>query len=206
MIKKLFIYLSVILLIASCYKFDKPDKPKNLISKEQMVNILIDIRLLASANGSNKIILENNKIHKNTYVYKKYQIDSLQFALSNNYYAYYLDEFEAIYAKVKDSLDILKNKFDALAKQEEKEKKFRDSIQGIVKKNSIRILQLKGYINLLVKKDSLKSLIKKDSIRLITMKDSLNILIKKDSINRFQLKTPIKEGLITPVSDIDFQQ
>ncbi|WP_052143665.1 DUF4296 domain-containing protein [Wocania ichthyoenteri] len=204
-LKRLLVYLTIVLTATACYKYDKPKKPKNLISKDKMVNIIMDVRLLSSANGMNKITLEKNNLQAETYIYKKYNIDSLQFALSNNYYAYYVDDYKAIYDKVADSLDVLKNKFTDLAIQEEQEKKIKDSIQSIIKKDSILIFKLKDHIRLLVKKDSLKPLIKKDSIRLIKMKDSLNMLIKKDSVTRFNLKKPKEEGLITPVSDIDFQ-
>jgi len=204
MLKRLLAYFVFVLLATACYKYDKPKKPENLISKEKMVNIILDVRLLSSANGANKTTLEKNNLQIETYVYKKFNIDSLQFALSNNYYAYYVDDYKDIYDKVKDSLEVLKNKVDDLVKHEEQEKKYRDSIQLIIKKDSTSILKLKDHINLLVKKDSIKPLIKKDSLRLIKMKDSLHILIKKDSTSRFQLKNPEVE-LITPVSDIDFQ-
>ena len=206
MLKRLLAYFVIVVMATACYKYDKPKKPENLISKDKMIDIIIDVRLLSSANGQNKTTLEKNNLQAEAYIYKKYNIDSLQFALSNNYYAYYVDDYEAIYVKVRDSLDALKSKFADLQFKEEKEKKFKDSIQSIIKKDSIRISILKDHIGLLVKKDSIKSLIKKDSIRLTKMKDSLNILTKKDSITRFKLKNPSEEELIAPVSDIDFQQ
>lgn len=204
-LKRLLTYFALVLLATACYKYDKPKKPKNLIPKDKMVNIIIDVRLLASANGKNKTTLEENNLQSEAYIYKKYNIDSLQFALSNNYYSYYVDDYMDIYDKVKDSLGSLNDKFSDLAEKEEQEKKYKDSINSIIKKDSIRILKLKDYISALVKKDSLKPLIKKDSIRLIKLKDSLQILVKKDSLEKINLKTPVEEGLITPVSDIDFQ-
>ncbi|MCF7568397.1 DUF4296 domain-containing protein [Sabulilitoribacter arenilitoris] len=204
-LKRFLTYFSLVLLATACYKYNKPKKPKNLIPKDKMVNIIIDVRLLASANGKNKRTLEENNLQSEAYIYKKYNIDSLQFALSNNYYAYYVDDYIDIYEKVKDSLGSLNDKFSDLAEKEEQEKKYKDSINSIIKKDSIRILKIKNYISALVKKDSLKPLIKKDSIRLIKLKDSLQILVKKDSLEKINLKTPVEEGLITPVSDIDFQ-
>lgn len=203
--KQLVTYSVILLLATACYKYDKPKKPKNLIPKEKMVNIIMDVRLLSSANGKNKTTLEKNNLQAETYIYKKYNIDSLQFTLSNNYYAYYVDDYKAIYDKVKDSLEVLKNKFDDLVAQEEQEKKFKDSIQSVIRKDSTHIVKLKKQLSVLIKKDSLKPLIKKDSIRLVKMKDSLNMLIKKDSVTRLKLKSKSDETLITPVSDIDFQ-
>ena len=206
MLKRLLAYFAIILIATACYKYDKPKKPKNLIPKDKMAHIIMDVRLLSSANGANKITLEKNNLKTETYIYKKYNIDSLQFALSNDYYAYYVDDYKAIYDKVNDSLEVLKTKFADLAIQEEKEKKVRDSIQAIIIKNSSHISKLKEHISLLVKKDALKSLIKKDSIRLIKMKDSLNTLIKKDSITKSNLKTPTRKDLIIPVSGIGIPQ
>ncbi|WOD45158.1 DUF4296 domain-containing protein [Hwangdonia lutea] len=204
-LKRLFAYITVLFLATACFKYDKPKKPKNLIPKEKMVHIIMDVRLLSSANGTNKTILDNNNLQAEIYVYNKYGIDSLQFALSNDYYAYYIDDYKAIYDKVKDSFEVLKTKYADLALKEEAEKKYRDSIRGIIKKDSTQILKLKEHLNILVKKDSLSPLIKKDSLRLITLKDSLNILIKKDSLTRFKLKSKSDVLLITPVSDTDFQ-
>ncbi|MCL6293846.1 DUF4296 domain-containing protein [Jejuia spongiicola] len=205
MLKRLLAYFVIVLMATACYKYDKPKKPENLIPKDKMIDIIMDVRLLSSANGQNKTTLDKNNLQAEAYIYKKYNIDSLQFALSNNYYAYYVDDYEAIYQKVRDSLEALKNKYADLQFKEEKEKKFKDSIQSIIKKDSISISKLKDHIDILVKKDSVKSLIKKDSIRLIKMKDSLNMLIKKDSVTKFKLRAQTEE-LITPVSDIDFQQ
>ena len=59
------------------------------------------------------------------------EIDSLQFALSSDYYAFYIDDYDDIYKKVRDSLKLLK---ELLEKQEEiemEEKMKRDSINAL---------------------------------------------------------------------------
>ena len=206
MLKRLLAYFTITLMVTACYKYNKPKKPKDLIPKDKMVRIIMDIRLLSSANGANKTTLNKNNLHAEAYIYNKYNIDSLQFVESNSYYAFYVDDYKAIYDKVSDSLHALKNKFDDLLLKEEAEKKRTDSINEIIKKDSIQITKLKEHLSLLVKKDSIKPLVKKDSIRLVKMKDSLNRLIKKDSATRLKLNTKTEETLITPVSDIDFQQ
>ena len=132
-LRKSLIYIGVILLMVSCYKLHEPKKPKNLLSKQEMVNILIDLRLISSANGSNKKILDSLNIEAETYVYKKYQIDSLQFAESNNYYAFFIEEYDDIYKKVKDSLEALSVFLKELEKEEEAEKKKQDSLNSIAK-------------------------------------------------------------------------
>lgn len=119
MILKHFIYfLSIVLLITACNRVKGPDKPKNLISKEKMVDILIDTRLIASASSVNKRIMMDNGVDIKAYVFKKYNIDSLQFALSNEYYAFRVKDYKEIYDKVEDSLEELKTKFKELEANE----------------------------------------------------------------------------------------
>jgi len=158
----------------SCYSFQKPEKPEHLISKKEMVNIIIDLRLLASANGSNQKVLQDKGVYSEEYVFKKYNIDSLTFALSNNYYAYYVEDYDEIYTMVRDSLELLKKNLDQLVIQEEDEKRKTDSI------NNIR---------------------KRDSLDLIRNKDSIRIIKKPDSLLNIKLKNKIKPKLIMPVSD-----
>ena len=144
--KRFLIFLSVLLTMVSCNNSDNPDKPVNLLAKEEMVNIIIDMSLLSAAKGINKKMLENNGIYPVEYIYKKYNIDSVQFAKSNAYYTYYIDDYEAIYDKVKDSLDKLKTKYRSIEEVEKKEKRKRDSIR---KKNrdSINLKKTRGLNN-----------------------------------------------------------
>jgi len=139
-----------------------------------MVNIILDLRVLASANGSNQKILQEKGVYSEDYVFKKYKIDSLTFSLSNNYYAYYVKDYDEIYTKVKDSLELLKKNLDQLVIQEEDEKRKTDSI------NNVR---------------------KRDSLDLIRNKDSIGIIKKTDSLLNIKPKNKIKPKLIEPVSD-----
>ncbi|MDB4107975.1 DUF4296 domain-containing protein, partial [Flavobacteriaceae bacterium] len=51
-------------------------KPANLISEDQMVEILYDVMILNSAKGINKQLLENNIQNPKEYIYSKHNIDS----------------------------------------------------------------------------------------------------------------------------------
>ena len=95
-------------------------------TKEKMVAILMDARLLGSASSINKETMKRHGVKLDTYVFEKHGIDSLQFALSNAYYAYHVKDYEAIYNKVTDSLEALKIIFNAQKLKEEKEKKKRE--------------------------------------------------------------------------------
>jgi hypothetical protein len=55
-------------------------------------------------------VLEENGIDQNTYVYKKYGIDSVQFARSNQYYAADIVTYKQIYEEVAKRLEAHKSK------------------------------------------------------------------------------------------------
>jgi len=166
--KRLILYIAALIFITACYKFKEPEKPKNLISKTKMADILIDLKLINAANSTNKKIITNHNIEAENYIFSKYNVDSLQFALSNEYYAFHVEDYEDIYNKAKDSIEALKVFYeDIKLKQEELKKKKRDSIK--------RVKRVKDSLNRVKRTDSLKQVRRK--------KDSLNKL-KKDKIKK----------------------
>ena len=126
---KHFSFLIMLLFLSSCYKVKKPNKPENLISEDNMVNVLVDMAIMSSAKGVNKSKIENNGIIPDDFIYKKNNIDSITFAESNAYYAFDIKKYEAIYKRVKDSLTIVRDKYKAIDVKEKKEKEVKDSIK-----------------------------------------------------------------------------
>ena len=116
--EKLF-YFILILFIFSCKK-DNIEKPKNIIPKEKMVDLLFDMHL---ANKSRNIKTSFNEKNPNYFplIYKKYKIDSNQFKTSHAYYIKNIDLYIEIYKKLEDSID-------KLTKQQQKIVKKADSI------------------------------------------------------------------------------
>ena len=101
-------------------------KPSNLISEDQMVEILYDVVLINSAKGVNKQLLEKNIKNPQGYIYKKHNIDSLQFAESNAYYTFKSDIYKSIYEKLELKLTTQKTDYEALLKDK---KRVKDSIR-----------------------------------------------------------------------------
>ena len=101
-------------------------KPSNLISEDQMSAILYDMILINSAKGINKQLLEKNIKNPEKYIYKIYNIDSLQFVESNAYYSYKSDSYKAIYEKIEKKLEAQKKVYEALAAEE---KRVKDSLK-----------------------------------------------------------------------------
>ncbi len=100
-------YLLIIFLFIGC----SDNVPDNLISKEKMENIIFDIMILNASSGFDLKI--DNNLLSDELIYKKHNIDSLQFFESELYYSKNPRDHYEIYAKVKirilKSIDSLKN-------------------------------------------------------------------------------------------------
>ncbi|XCF06227.1 DUF4296 domain-containing protein [Tamlana crocina] len=175
--RKLIGVIGLLFFVVACNRLKAPDKPKNLLSKKEMVNIIIDAKIISSASSINKRTMQDSGVVVNDYVFKRHNIDSLQFAESNNYYAFHVKEYDAIYTMVSDSLEKLKEK---LKEQEAEEWKTQTKRE----------------------EDSLKA-IKKDTIEeVVKVVDSLK-LKQRDSLTEKLLQKRVKEGkgLIAPILD-----
>ena len=109
--RKLFILL---ILIMSC---SNQDSPSDLMSEEQMVNFLLDINIINSSRAFRNNSDLNYYNIKDTFLYKKHNIDSLQFVNSNKYYSSNPKQYLRIYSNlqkkmrfIKDSIEIELNK------------------------------------------------------------------------------------------------
>jgi Domain of unknown function (DUF4296) len=148
-------YSLLLFLAISCNNnsIEKPKKPKNLIKKDKMVEIIYDMTVFTAAKGVNKRIIENKGILPEDYIYIKYNIDSTQFAQSNEYYAYNLDSYEDIYAKVKLKLQKEKTYYDSIIDADSKQKKLLNKKQ---REERDSLLKNKRLLN---KGEKLKSVI-----------------------------------------------
>ena len=125
MIKKFGYIVVSCLFIYGCNnnKIERPERPENLIAKDEMVNILYDMTILTAAKGTQIRIMEKNGVVPEQLIYKKYEIDSMQFVLSNEYYSYDIDTYEEIYEEVRRKLSNERIIQDSLAKQERDKKR-----------------------------------------------------------------------------------
>lgn len=115
-------FIILFFMVFACSK-DTRKKPENLISKAVMVDIMSDIYLINAAKGVNKKIMENNNLHPENYILNKYNIDSLVFAESNDYYALSPDEYNSILENISAKLETKKAYFDSIKKTNEEDKK-----------------------------------------------------------------------------------
>lgn len=102
--KKLAALFLLFAILISCQK-PAVSKPDNLIDEEVMVDIMYDVSVLEAMKSQKAFVLEANSINPNTYIYKKYKIDSLQFANSDKFYASDIKKYKEIFDKVNKRME-----------------------------------------------------------------------------------------------------
>lgn len=144
---RLTITFVVIILIFACQEVGRVSKPDNLIAKTTMENILYDMAIITSARGHNSMTFSKTGVNPETYIFKKYKIDSIQYMQSILYYSSLLDEYKELIEKAKNRIESEHNELDSTYKKEKhildstrtvKEKRLaaeRDSIKKIKYKN-----------------------------------------------------------------------
>ena len=117
------IFLS--LFFVNCTSNTILEKPKDLIPKEQMVELITDLFIASEAKGIKNENLER-KINYSPLIFEKYQIDSSRFKESNLYYTSKIDEYNDILIEVDKRLKLLITQF-------EKEIEEKDSIERAIR-------------------------------------------------------------------------
>lgn len=129
MLKRIGIIIVLGVLVLACNNHKKIDKPDDLISKEQMSNLLYDLYIVNAAKGVNRKILEDNKFNPEAFILAKYNMDSVQFAKSNTYYAHDSESYKAIVDVAKARLESTKEILEDLrAKETDSIKNRKDSL------------------------------------------------------------------------------
>ena len=156
---KIVSYSIILLLLVSCHTdIKKPKKPDNLLSKKKMVEVIYDMSLISAAKGVNRKVMENKGIQPDVFIYEKHQIDSVQFAESNAYYANDVETYQEIYDSVMVKLKKDKAHFNTLLDIETKR---RDSIKQVNKAIKERMLKESDFST---SKDSTEVEIKQPSL------------------------------------------
>ena len=89
-------------------------RPANLLTEQQMENILYDMALLQAMNAVTPQEMYNNGIIAGNYIYKKYNIDSLTLVQNEKYYAYNIEELQNIQKRVAERLKAEQAPFDSI--------------------------------------------------------------------------------------------
>lgn len=125
--KKSFILLMVGIVIGlflgACTSNTIFKKPKNLISKDLMVDLLTEMYVASSAENTKNLTLKR-KVNYFPILFEKYHVDSARFKESNYYYMSRIDDYDEILGKVELRLK-------ELNRQYENERKVMDSIKRV---------------------------------------------------------------------------
>ena len=119
--RKLIVFLAVLTLFVSC-KEELVKKPKNLIDKDVMVDIIYDISILDAIRNQNPTSIDSFKINSRDFIFKKYKVDSVQFVKSNVYYSADYESYKLMFDKVIKRVDKQKAVADSLVVLEQKKK------------------------------------------------------------------------------------
>ena len=120
--------------LISCQDVQKPEIPANLIPQEDMVGILTDVYVSNAARNVNNKLLRNKNIKLDSVIFIKYKVDSLQFALSNDYYSSNLDIYRELLIKVQEKLKVLQTEKDSIYKVVTRQ----DSIINSLKREAVK--------------------------------------------------------------------
>ncbi len=109
----------VLFLSVSCKK-ELVKEPKGLIEKGKMVDIMYDLSLLEAIKYQNPLSLDSVESDPKKFIFKKYKVDSLQFAQSNIYYAADYETYKDMFDELGKRLAVQERATDSLLRIEEK--------------------------------------------------------------------------------------
>jgi hypothetical protein len=161
--KKIISLFVLVTAFISCNK-DLVEKPENLIDRKVMQDIFYDMSILDAVKYQNPNSLYENGINPKTYIFKKYKVDSLQFAKSNAYYASDYREYKKMFDDLSDRLKKEKDAIDLLNKKAEKKEAALSKAKGKKVLDSINKIKKEKELKIKKEKDSLAKKKKADSI------------------------------------------
>ncbi|MFZ9045682.1 MAG: DUF4296 domain-containing protein [Cyclobacteriaceae bacterium] len=101
------LFFLIIIISAACS--GKNEIPEDIYSKEKMVDVLIEIHLLEQKLDQLGISYDSQKVmynHFEALIFDKYQIDTVQYRKSINFYFENVQDLETIYEVIVDSLSV----------------------------------------------------------------------------------------------------
>ncbi len=110
-----------------CQNVDQPKKPKDLIPKNKMVDILTESYMANAARSVNNQTIIEKGVVLDSLIYRNFGVDSLQFANSNAYYAADVNSYMEIFKEVELRLTTMQQRLDSIRVREIK---LKDSLNG----------------------------------------------------------------------------
>lgn len=107
-------------------------KPDRLIAPDVMVDIMYDLTILEAIKNQNPASLDTFKINSRAYIFKKYKIDSIQYAKSNIYYASDYNEYKSMFEQISKRLEAKTQSVDSLIKLQKKKKPVKKVLKKVI--------------------------------------------------------------------------
>lgn len=157
---KNFVFIILVLFFSVSCKKELVKEPAKLIEKEKMIDIIYDLTLLEAIKYQQPLSLDSVESNPTKFVFKKYKVDSLQFAQSNIYYAADYDNYKEMFDEINARLDKEKKSTeiklkaeekkaakakklaDAKKAAEEKKKKLKETPKDSLKKNVVKKMNI----------------------------------------------------------------
>lgn len=101
--------LVFLLIIISAACSSKEEIPEDVYSQAKMVDVLIDIHLLEQKLDQLGVTYDSQKVMYNHFearIFEKYEVDSVAYKKSLNYYYQNVEYLEEIYEVIVDSLSV----------------------------------------------------------------------------------------------------
>ena len=130
--RKIILFLAIAIAFLSCKEEIVP-KPERLIAQDVMVDIMYDLTILEAIKNQNPASLDTFKINSRAYIFKKYKIDSIQYAKSNIYYASDYNEYKRMFEQITKRLEVKTQSVESLIKKQKKKK----SVKKVQQKASV---------------------------------------------------------------------
>lgn len=118
MMKRALLILPVILILFACKNNSKeeiPPPPENVVSQQEMVDILVDVQLIEAAIKSDNDRKRKSDLYTNyyyDYLFEKHSISKDDFLASLKYYQENIQLFDEIYAEVIEQLSTLQSEIE----------------------------------------------------------------------------------------------
>lgn len=117
---KNFVFIILVLFLSVSCKKELVKEPKGLIERGKMIDIMYDLSLLEAMKYQNPLSLDSVDADPKKFVYKKYKVDSLQFAQSNIYYASDYEKYKDMFDELSKRLAVQQRATDSIVKIEDK--------------------------------------------------------------------------------------
>ena len=130
MLRNLLVFIGFLMVVGCAEKTIEP--PKDLIDQQTMEEILYDLALLTAGKNTNILTLDKYRWAPTSFVFRKYDIDSIRFVNSDVYYASIPELYETMYTNIDKRFGTLKDSLEDQRKilAETKRKRRLDSVKA----------------------------------------------------------------------------